>query len=362
MSEISKVGVIEADYTNVVSKVKEVLDLIGYKPEKKKILLKPNIVSPRDKDSPVITNPKVIEALIIYFKEFADEIVIGEGSVAGTPSTLCFKAASYEELAKKHDVKLLDFNECERVPVEWEFGTLMIPKILETHEYVNVAKMKTHIQTTASLAMKNQKGILSPADKKIFHKSGKLIDRIKELNEVVKPDLNVMDAIACIEGNGPGAEGNTVILNRIMASEDILAMDNAALEIMGIPVDKVKYMTKKEFEIVGFKGVPKKFRLPDEYYSRMNLRMWFNDSCSGCNINIFKSIKGLKKHPFQAIKFLYNITVNKTNVVAGPKHDKMPKEGRIICVGNCTKAIAEREGYTFIAGCPPECKKIREKL
>jgi len=359
-----KVAIIETTYDNVDDKIEEIFNLLDYKPKKNKVILKPNIVSPRDKNSPVITNPKLIEALVKYLKKHFEEIVIGEGSVAGTPTHQAFKAAGYYELAEKYGIKLLDFNTANRVPIDWKYGKIMVPYILTTHEYINVAKMKTHIQTTVSLAEKNQKGILAPNDKKLFHKSSELNERIKALNRAIQPDLNIIDAIACIEGNGPGAEGKEVRLNRILASQNIFAIDNAALQVMKIHPEKVAHLIKEDFEFVGDLKMPKhKFRLPDEYYHKLRLRMWFNDSCSGCNQNIFSAIRGmLKKHPLKTIKFLYNVTIHQTNIIAGPKHKKFPRKGHIICVGLCTRALAEKNGDTYIGGCPPKVKKIMEGI
>ena len=280
----------------------------------------------------------------------------------GTPTTKAFKAAGYEQIAKDYNVKLLDFDNCERIEKEWKYGKLKLPKILESHEYINVAKMKTHIQTIATLAMKNQKGLLSDLDKKQFHKSGKLPDMIKALNETIQPNLNIIDAIDCIEGNGPGGEGNLKTINKILTSTNIKAIDNAALQLMGIPVYKVKYMEKQDFEAVDEQPKNYKFKLPDEHYQKLNLKMWFNDSCSGCNHNIMASLKQLPKHPFKTIKFLYNITFNTTNIIAGPRHKSLPKKGKIICIGNCTTKLAKEKGCPYIAGCPPSIEKIVKEL
>ncbi|MBT4174754.1 DUF362 domain-containing protein [archaeon] len=348
-----KVAIINSTYERI--DIKELLTSIDYTPKKKKILLKPNIVGPKDENSHVITNPKVLIALIEYFKDY--EIVIGEGSVAGTDTKLCFKSAGYEEIAKKYNVKLLDFNVCERKKVKWKYGELSLPKILDTHEYINVAKMKTHLQTTVTLAMKNQKGLLSPLDKKEFHKSGEINAKIAALNEVIKPDLNVIDAIDCMEGNGPGAEGTKITINKLLASTDVYAIDNAALKIMGIPINKVKYMKKQEYETIGILS-EHRFKMPDEYYHKLGLRMWFNSSCSGCNHNIMTAIKTLPKYPFKTIKFLFLVTFGKLNIIAGPDYSKLPKKGKIICVGTCTKKLAKEKGYFHIDGCPPKVEEI----
>ncbi len=118
---MNKVSIVTANYENIEKQLKQSLESINYQPKKKKFLIKPNIVGPKDPDSPVITNPKVVIALIKFLKPFAEEIVIGEGSVAGTPTTKAFKAAGYEEIAKKYGVKLLDFDNCKRIEKEWKY-------------------------------------------------------------------------------------------------------------------------------------------------------------------------------------------------------------------------------------------------
>jgi uncharacterized protein (DUF362 family) len=357
---MTKVSIISGDYNNI--DIKRLLELINYIPSKKKILIKPNIAGIKHPNSPTITNPKIIEALVIYLKPFSEEIVIAEGSVAGISTKEAFRSAGYEDLSKKYDLKLIDLNDSQRIEKEWKFGKLKIPKILEDYEYINVAKMKTHIQTTATLAMKNQKGILHPEDKKRFHKSGKLPEMIKELNIILKPDLNIIDAIDCIEGNGPGEEGKVKKINYILASKDAQAIDNVAIKIMDIHLTKVEYLETKDYELIGdpLKTIP--FKLPDEHYTKLNLKLWFNNSCSGCNHNIMKSIRELPTHPFKMIKFAYNITLNTTNIIAGPNTKNKPSKGRIICIGSCSKQFAEKNNCIYIEGCPPKTKDIIKKL
>lgn len=60
--------------------IEKLLDLIDYLPAKEKILLKPNIVVAATPEEGAVTHPKVIEALVQYFRKRKKEVVIAEGT------------------------------------------------------------------------------------------------------------------------------------------------------------------------------------------------------------------------------------------------------------------------------------------
>ena len=57
----------------------------------------------------------------------------------------------------------------------------------------------------------------------------------------MKPSFAVMDATVAMEGNGPGA-GIPVKLGLILASNDLLALDKTATEIMCIDWTTIKHL------------------------------------------------------------------------------------------------------------------------
>ena len=59
--------------------LEELLHLVGYRPQKNRILLRPNLVAaapPQNRDD---THPRVTEALIRYFRKRGKEVVLREG-------------------------------------------------------------------------------------------------------------------------------------------------------------------------------------------------------------------------------------------------------------------------------------------
>ena len=183
--------------------------------------------------------PRIVEALV---KRFAGrEIVIGESCVIGYDALQTFQRTGYAELAERYGLKLVDLNQVDRYEVGWRYGTLKLPVYLQTHEYVNVAKLKTHIQAGVTLGLKNQKGLLLSEDKKRFHKLG-LNDCIRALGEVVRPDLTLVDGIVGLEGDGPWRWGTPKEANLLVAGQDVVEVDNVCLRLMGFDHDHAPHI------------------------------------------------------------------------------------------------------------------------
>ena len=55
-------------------------------------------------------------------------------------------------------------------------------------------KMKTHLQSSVTLGIKNQKGLLLTKDKKVFHRMD-IHDALRQLSSAARPDLTIVDGI-----------------------------------------------------------------------------------------------------------------------------------------------------------------------
>ena len=210
------VGIVKSTNKDIKENMSKLLDLLNYKPKKKKAFIKPNIVDALSPRSAVIVDPKVTKALIECLKERGiQEISIGEGTGFFTKQEhfeKVIKATKYDKIEKEFGIKILNLEHEERVKIPWKYGELNLPKIAldEEYEYINMPKMKTHTLTTVTLSLKNQKGLLNLGWKRKFHKEH-LHDMILELGKVVKSDLVIMDAIIALEGSGPTENPQTSV-------------------------------------------------------------------------------------------------------------------------------------------------------
>ena len=357
------VSIVKANLANIDTKVKEAFELIRYTPKKKRLFIKPNIVGPFSPYRGIVTHPRVVEALIKYFWGY--EIIIGEGVAVGADFKEVLEVTGYRNLGRKYDIPVVNLDYCDRYDVQWKYGVLSLPKILEEYEYINVPSMKTHKQTLVSLGMKNQKGLLSPPQKRWFHYEGleQLSELIKELYNMVRPDVTLVDAIYCVEGEGPVIYGKTKKIDLIVAGQDVVEVDNVCCQIMGVEVCNAHHIPPREnVEVVGMpvEKVKSAFTLPvSGYYSMFNVYYQNNYACSGCGFATKKALEFYYKHPF---KFLRRLLKGSSEIIAGHKPHLPQKGEKGICIGDCTELFAREYNMIHIKGCPPDPKEISGKI
>lgn len=362
---------------------------LNYTPSKTRVLLKPNIVDAVKPQTAVITDPRVIEGLILALKEIGvEEFVIGENSgffsLKEKNFTRLIKETGYLKmvgrLKKKRgiDVKILNlqFTELEEYP--WTYGTLKLPNLCRTHSYINIAKMKTHQMTGVTLSMKNQKGLLLFQDKKDFHLGydgeGSLHSCIREYAKIIQPEFNIIDGTSALEGTGPvtGPENQTKVrhLDIILASRDMIELDNAACKIMGVPIEDVQHLPKKEIKLApgseSLIPVEPPFQKPGSYMKYGNIYLHTSPyGCTNCQMAFSRMFRKIMFTPEYIKKFhllqekypRIDIFIGNTSITEIPNLDNP-----VVFFGRCTQGIADELGKNFIPGCPPNHNKALEVI
>ena len=237
------------DYAEVTAKAIEnaggMRDLIK---EGDVVLIKPNICTVnKDAGGPQVTDYRVVQKVIDMALEYgAARVIVAEGSFYG--NVFEYEKNRYVSLK---GAELFNFNDCEKKdcyelkPENSQVGkAIFVPKIyMDADVVINVAKLKTHFLTTASLSIKNCIGIPSA---KIYGNGGwknrvhdmGLRNAIMDLNMIRKPDLAIIDGIVGGEGEGP--EYNTPVKSEIIfAGRDLVALDTVGAYFMGL---KIQYL------------------------------------------------------------------------------------------------------------------------
>lgn len=344
---------------------------------KKSAILKPNIVIPATSKSAIITHPSVTEAMVNVLEENGFErIFIGEGAGLGADESRVFDQSGYNSLATKKNLRVVNLNKAHRTELEWEYGTIKIPQIiLDCDLYINLPKMKTHGQTVVTLAMKNQKGLLSGSDKKRFHTWG-LHQPLVELAKVITPDLNIVDAIKCMEGEGP-LNGKKKKVGALVIGENILEVDMACCLIMDIDYETVEHIKEGIEQEIGpenptllddISEIKTTFkRANTEYGNILNVYSRRNPyACSMCIDSFTLAVKSSIKDPKNWVtfipKFAYYAIFKRIDIVQGKNAEIPDVEGKVICLGDCTKDIACENNLLHIKGCPPKSEDILKGL
>jgi hypothetical protein len=136
------------------------------------------------------------------------------------------------------------------------FHGLYLPSVLLQPDVmlVSVAKLKTHAETMATLAIKNLFGL--PARPPYFDPLG--VNRLplfllhdrglgQSISDVARArpiDFAVVEGVWGLQGNGPTDlnGGTRVQANVILAGRNPLAVDLASLETIGVPPDSVQHL------------------------------------------------------------------------------------------------------------------------
>lgn len=219
-------------------------------PEKGKIIIKPNLVEPMSNDSGAITRKEVVEGIIRFLDDKNYNIFIGEGSSI-YDTKKCFEKASYYKLKEKYDIKLIDLNQSEFIPINGRYWNFEIAKIIKSSYIISAAVLKEH-GFTVTLSLKNIMGVLRPQKsyptKEYMHKENDpkiWAERLCDLVRVAKPNLAVIDATTAMYGCH--LYGRLKKLNLTLVSEDALACDIVGARLLGY--EKVFYLEliKKEF-------------------------------------------------------------------------------------------------------------------
>ena len=255
------------------------------------VVIKPNIVELKTQGSGVITDWRIVRALIKMVQQVAPDarVTIAEGSgewiPPGSPPNEAmavvgdgFEVAGYRQLLNDpefSDVDLdivdLNFDEAVETPVP-DGGNCMesyyVPlTILECDVLIDVPVLKVIGGVGMTVAMKNLIGI-APGMKYGWAKSSgyppgsgnpglphfpsTLDELIVDLTAIAEVDFTVVDAITGMERAKTDRWGGLPVrMNTIVASADIVAADAVAAAVMGFNPDDIEYVTLASWRGLG---------------------------------------------------------------------------------------------------------------
>ncbi len=219
-----------------------------------KILLKPNLLAKHTPEHAVTTHPMVLLAAIRACKARgaqAANITVADSS-GGLYNPLQMKA-TYRTcglLAVCEAEGVCAYTACESRTVPVEGGAVVsafeiLAPVLDADFIVNLPKFKTHVMTGMTAATKNMFGVIPGLKKAEWHTrfpdKERFGEMLLDLHGVVTPQLNVLDAIVGMEGDGP-AGGTPKQVGLLLASESAIALDGVVAALMGLDAMRVPYL------------------------------------------------------------------------------------------------------------------------
>jgi uncharacterized protein (DUF362 family)/NAD-dependent dihydropyrimidine dehydrogenase PreA subunit len=249
------------DYEDIENKITTLIHLMGgmgrFAKHGEKIVLKPNLLRDARPETAVCTHPSLVAAVAGLAKAegalpvIADSPGGGYRYAAKTLGTI-YGTSGMHQAAKQAGIDL-NWDTTSR-PVSYPDGMLIkhfdiITPVVEADAVFNLCKMKTHIFTGMTGAVKNIFGVVPGLSKPGYHAKLQDVQRfagmLLDLSQYVSARLTIMDAVVAMEGDGPGA-GEPRQVGLLIGSGNPLALDVVANEIMGLDRTKNPVLLEAE--------------------------------------------------------------------------------------------------------------------
>lgn len=209
-----------------------------------KVLIKPNMLAGKPPERAVTTHPEVVRAVIVLAQRAGGKVAVGDSPGIGAPRQVAARCGILGVI-EETGAEFAPFADSVRVRAEGKtFRELEIAReVLEAEVVINLAKLKTHQMMGLTGGVKNLFGTVVGMRKPRLHlqagaDKSYFALMLLELAEHIGPALTIIDAITAMEGNGPGS-GDPVQVGALLAGADPLAVDTAAIELLGVRPDSV---------------------------------------------------------------------------------------------------------------------------
>ena len=238
-----KVAVVESA-EDVATAVKASIDLIGglKLTDCNHVIIKPNVCNAKNPYGMVLTDFRVIEAVIDLVQKKTDMITVVESdNISGSADKRMSRSGLLRKL-QEMGVSFLNLSHDEFVVHEVAGVKLRLPKtVLNADCFINIPKIKTCGHTLVTLSMKNLFGVPQRAKKSKLH--SRLDEILPYLTKVIRHDLIVVDGIVAMEGNGP-VIGTPKALGVIVAGLNPVSVDAVCSRIMGFDPSEIKHIVR----------------------------------------------------------------------------------------------------------------------
>lgn len=208
-----------------------------------RVLLKPNLLTGARPTKECVTRPEIVHCVAQLVQEAGGKPFLGDGPAFGTAQGVA-KANGYMPLIEELKLPIVEFKGKRYETVSEEFNHLLLSKeAMEADVVINLPKVKSHMQLTLTMGVKNLFGCVPGKMKAWWHmEAGKDSSRfgtmLVETARAIDPDLTIVDGIIGHEGNGPSG-GEPRELGVLGASQNVFALDRAFVEILQVAPETI---------------------------------------------------------------------------------------------------------------------------
>lgn len=247
-----------------------------------RVLLKVNLIGPKDSDTAAVTHSEFVRALTQILKERGCIVWIGDssgGAIAGiAPTAQSLIVSGLVKMAREEGAIIKNFDKegvMEVTPASGRFDRMYLARPMFDADFViNLPKLKTHSAGIYTGAVKNLFGCIPGLRKAEYHRLAPdprdLGETIADIHQATKVGLHIMDGITAMQGEGPTA-GEVYHAGKILISTDPLALDTVAVAMLGMEVEDVPILISARERQLG-ESDPENIEIDGDYDSPPLLR------------------------------------------------------------------------------------------
>jgi len=223
---------------DVSDTIRGLFDAIAFRPARgMKVLVKPNLLTPRPPDHITCTHPLVVRAVCEYLLDVGCEVRVGDSPTFGKAVDIAESIGLTRTLA---DMPVIIVNLDKPVLAPFSFGgTVPMSRVaLENDLIVSVPKLKAHHQMRVTGAVKNVYGCVTGLGKPFLHllhgdRGNRWESMILEIREHLPPTVSLMDAVTAMHVHGP-VKGQPYSMGLLAASNSAVALDTVVMTMLGL--------------------------------------------------------------------------------------------------------------------------------
>ena len=203
-----------------------------------RVLLKPNLLTGSRPTKECVTRIELVAAVARQVQAVGGKPFLGDSPAFGSAQGVAL-ANGYAPLLAELNLPLVEFQGKRYAVDSDQFQHLRLSKeAMEADVVINLPKVKSHMQLTVTLGVKNLFGCVPGKMKAWWHmEAGKDKERfgamLVETAKAIDADLTILDGIIGHEGNGPST-GEPRFLGWLGAADNVFALDRAVIDILGV--------------------------------------------------------------------------------------------------------------------------------
>ena len=217
------------------------------------VVIKPNISWARAPRFAATTNPEVLEAVIeLCLGAGAKKVRIADNTIHN--ARRCFAVTGAGMVAKKTGADLIYprsslMRDMKIRGHRLDVWPVFVP-VKEADKVINLPVAKVHVSSQLTLGMKNWIGAVG-GRRNALHQD--IHQTIVDLARFFKPTITLIDAIRIMVRNGPsgGSESDVAVKNRLILSDDPVAVDARAAMLFGLRPEKIGFIRLGEKQGLG---------------------------------------------------------------------------------------------------------------